>query len=187
VFAAAGVFVGGNFHPHYYLQLVVPLALLATFVDGGAVRRLALTGAGAIAAVAVAVPLWGDSGTAQARAIWPADRHLLSDTAVARYVSAHSRPSQAVYVMWAAADVYYLADRRPVSGYLWLRNVQTIRGAVPEIRQRLRDGDAELVVVEQPPALADPSGRTAAVLHRRYRRVASIQNVAIYRLRPSAK
>jgi hypothetical protein len=186
-FAAVGVVVGGNFHPHYYLQLVVPLALLPAFVEVGAAQRLVLAGAAAIVAVAFAVPLWGDSGSAQARAIWPADRHLHSDKAVAAYVSAHSRPSQRLYVMWAAADVYYLADRRPLSGYLWLRNVQSIRGAVAQIRRRLNDGAAELVVVEQPPALADPSGRTAAVLHRRYRLVATVQNVAIYRLRPSAK
>jgi hypothetical protein len=185
VFAAAGVLVGGNFHPHYYLQLVVPLALAASFAGFHTRVQLALAGAAALAAVAFAVPLWLDTGTAQARAIWPADRHLLTDAAVARYVSEHSLPSQRIYVLWAAADVYYLADRPPLSPYMWLRNVQTIHGAVAGIRRRLDEGGAELVVVEQPPALADPSGRTAAVLHTRYRLVASIQNVAIYRLRDS--
>jgi hypothetical protein len=183
VFAALGVLVGGNFHTHYYLQLVVPLALVAAFVDVAARGRLALAVAASLVAVGFAVPLWGDTGTAQARAIWPADRHLLTDAAVARYVSEHSLPSQRLYVLWAAADVYYLADRPPLSPYMWLRNVQTIAGAVPEIRRRLNERGAELVVVEQPPALADPSGRTARVLHRRYRLAASIQNVAIYRLR----
>lgn len=187
VFAAAGVLVGGNFHAHYYLQLVVPLALVAACIDLDARRRVVLAAAASLAAVAFAVPLWGEAGTAQAHAVWPADRHLLSDAAVARYVAAHSQPSQRIYVMWAAADVYYLADRRPLSPYMWLRNVQSIDGAVAGIRRRLAAGGAELVVVEQPPGLADPSGRTAAVLHRHYRLVANIQNVSIYRLRTSSR
>jgi hypothetical protein len=185
VLAAAGVLVGGNFRPHYYLQLVVPLALVAAFVSLKA-RTLLVTAAAAVATVAVAVPLWGATDAAQARAIWPSDGHLLSDGAVARYISHHSRPAQHIYVLWAAADLYYLADRRPMSPYLWLRNVQTIHGAVAGIRRELAAGRAELVVAEQPAALADPSGRTGAVLHRRYRLVAKIDGVAIYRLRDSS-
>lgn len=184
VLAGVGVLVGGNFRPHYYLQLVVPLSLVAAFV-GLKARTLFATAAVAVATVAVAEPLWGATDPAQARAIWPFDGHLLSDGAVARYVSHHSRPAQHIYVLWAAADLYYLADRPPMSPYLWLRNVQTIRGAVAGIRRDLAAGRAELVVAEQPAALADPSGRTRAVLHRRYRRVANIDNVTIYRLRDS--
>jgi hypothetical protein len=187
VLAGAGVLVGGNFRPHYYLQLVVPLSLVAAFVSLKA-RTLLVTAAAAVAAtVVVAVPLWGATDTAQARAIWPFDGHLLSDAAVARYISQYSRPNQRVYVLWAAADLYYLADRRPMSPYLWLRNVQTIRGAVAGIRRDLAAGDAELVVAEQPAALADPSGRTRAVLRRRYQLVARIDDVAIYRLRDSSR
>jgi hypothetical protein len=169
--SAAGVLLGGNFHPHYYLQLVVPLSL---------------TAAAAVATAAVAAPLWGGTDAEQARAIWPSDQHLLSDGAVAQYISRHSRPTQRIYVMWAAADLYYLANRKPMSTYLWLLNVKTVRGAVAGIRQRLGAGDAELVVAEQPAALADPSGRTEAVLHRRYRLVTHVENVAIYRLRDSS-
>jgi hypothetical protein len=186
VFAAIGVLVGGNFRPHYYLQLVVPLSLVAAFVSLQA-RTLLATAAAAVSTVAVAVPLWGATDVAQARAIWPFDQHLLSDAAVARYISHHTRPTQRIYVLWAAADLYYLADRRPMSPYLWLRNVQTIRGAVAGIRSELAAGRAELVVAEQPAALADPSGRTRAVLHQRYRLVANIENVAIYRLRESSR
>jgi hypothetical protein len=189
--SAAGVLLGGNFHPHYYLQLVVPLSLTAALVRWNPLVRwerttIALAGAAAVATAAVAAPLWGGTDAQQARAIWPADQHLLSDGAVAQYISRHSRPTQRIYVMWAAADLYYLANRKPMSTYLWLLNVKTVRGAVAGIRQRLGAGDAELVVSEQPAALADPSGRTEAVLHRRYRLVTRVENVAIYRLRDSS-
>ena len=185
--AVVGVLVGGNSRPHYYLQLVVPLALVAAFVSLKARALVATAAVAAVATVAVAVPLWGDTDAAQARAIWPFDPHLLSDAAVARYVSHHSRPTQRIYVLWAAADLYYLADRRPMSPYLWLRNVQTVRGAVAGIRRELAAGRAEIVVAEQPAAFADPSGRTRAVLRQRYRLVTNIENVAIYRLRGSSR
>ena len=186
VFAVLGVVAGGNFHPHYYLQLVVPLSVVAAYLAVNVKLRAAVVGAAAAAAIVVAIPLWGDTDAAQARALWPSDRHLLSDAAVARYVSRHTEPSQRIYVLWAAADLYYLADRRPMAPYLWLRNVQTIKGAVTGIRDQLAAGRAALVVAEQPVGQADPSKRTRAVLHRRYRRVATIDGVVIYRLRESS-
>jgi len=64
--------------------------------------------------------------------------------------------------------------------------VQTIKGAVTGIRDQLAAGRAALVVAEQPVGQADPSERTRAVLHRRYRRVATIDGVVIYRLRESS-
>jgi hypothetical protein len=185
VAAAVGVLVGGNVRPHYYLQLVAPLALVAAFVRAAPRVRVALAAAAAAAAVLFAVPLWGATDIAQARTIWPADRHLQSDAEVARYLESHTSPSQRIYVLWAAADLYYLADRAPMSRYLWLRNVQTIHGAVAGIRRQLAAGGAELVVGEQSPSIADPSGQTAAVLRSRYRLVAKIHNVAVYRFRGS--
>ena len=185
VCAAAGVLVGGNFHAHYYLQLVVPLSLVAAFSRVPGRFRVASVGAAAVATVAVAVPLWSADDDAQAHAIWPADRHLLSDREVASFVAGHSRPSQRIYVLWAAADLYFLADRSPASTYLWLRNVQSTRGAVAGVRRLLAAERAELVVVEQPPRLVDPSGGTARTLHRHYRLLARIHGVDVYRLRDS--
>ena len=84
VVAALGVLVGGNLRPHYYLQLVAPLALVAAFVRAAPRIRVALAAAAGAVAVLFAVPLWGATDAAQARTIWPADRHLQSDAAVAR-------------------------------------------------------------------------------------------------------
>jgi len=175
-----GVVVGGNFHTHYYLQLVVPLALAAAFVRVNSFRPLAVTAAAAAATVAFAIPLWGDTDAAQARAIWPHDPHLRSDAAVARFVDQHSRSSQRIYVMWADADLYYLAQRAPAYPYLWLRNLQTIRGAVAGARQMLDRQSAVIVVVEEPPSLLDRSGATAAALHDNYRLVSRIDGIGVY-------
>lgn len=180
--ALLGVLGGGNFHPHYYLQLVPPLAVLGGF---GATRllhsrALALAAAAALAAtVAVTVPLWLDSPTAQARAIWPHDPHLQHDAAVADYVRARTRPGDRVLVLWGAADVYYLADRAPATPYLWERNVETIPGALDDVRAALAAGRPRLVVLAQPVAKVDATGATARLLRSRYHVVARADGVPI--------
>jgi hypothetical protein len=180
VAAALGVCAGGNFHAHYYLQLVGPLAVAGAAGAERLGRRGSLAaGAVALLAVLLAAPLWVESGAGQARALWPSDRHLVTDSAVARYVRAHTTPSQPIYVLWAAADVYYLADRRPAYRYLWLRNLQTVHGAVEAVDRLLLRHVPALVVEAQPAAVADPSGRTAAILRREYRPVRRVAGVLV--------
>lgn len=179
--AVLGVCAGGAFRPHYFLQLAAPASLLAAagLARLGHVRgRIALVGAIAFA-VAVAAPLWFRSGTAQARTLWPSDRHLRTDAAVARYVRLHTSASASIYVVWAAADLYYLADRRPALRYLWLRNMQTITGAVTDADRLLAQRVPALVVVEQPLSIVDGTGRTTRLLRRDYRPVATIGGVTI--------
>jgi hypothetical protein len=186
--AALGVLGGGNFHLHYYLQLVPPLAILAgAGVEKLVARRAWRTGlvlaAVAVATIVVTVPLWFDTSTAQAKAIWPDDPHLKHDAAVVRYLDAHSRPGQKVLVLWAAADVYYLADRAPVIPYMWRRNIQAIPGVLDRLRRELAARRPALVAAVQSPESLDESGRTAAILASRYRRVAVVDGVPIYRPR----
>jgi len=178
--AAAGVLFGGGFHAHYYLQLVVPLAFVAAFITLSGWLKVATVAAVATGTLAFAAPLWNATDAAQARAIWPVDTHLQSDVAVARFVRKHSRPSQQIYVLWAAADVYYLADRRPALPYLWYRNTQTIGGAIENVRELLDRRAAALVVTEQSPSKLDPSGATAAVLHRNFHVDGRVDGVDIY-------
>jgi 4-amino-4-deoxy-L-arabinose transferase-like glycosyltransferase len=182
--AAVGVLGGGNFHPHYYVQLAAPLSIAAAV----GVRRLlverlrvatAVCVAAAVVTVVLTVPLWFADGSAQARAIWPKDRHLLRSERVAAYVRAHTRPGDRIYVVWAGADVYYLADRRPALRYMWYRNVERIDGALASARRMLADGRPALVVVAQQPGAIDRSGRTAEILRERYRVVARVQGVRI--------
>ena len=186
VAAAVGVVGGGNFHPHYYLQLVPPLSLLAAV----GVRSLwlsaprpalATAGAAAAATFAVSMPVAWASPAEQAETIWPRDPHLVHDAVLARYVRAHTLPSQRVLAVWADADLYYLADRRPATRYLWSRNVASIPGALRAVHYALATRSARLVLVVQPPLTLDPSGRTSRLLRTEYRRVARIGDATIYR------
>jgi len=185
-FAALAVLGGGNFHNHYYQQMVPPLALLAG-VGGAELARRRRPAWAAVVAVALAAtvfvtaPLWFDSPDAQARTIFPDDPHLRADAAVVRYVRAHTRPGQRIFVMWAAADIYYLSGRDPSFRYMWFRNIQAIPGALGQARRMLAGArPPALVVGINSPASMDPSGRTQRILDTRFRKVATVGGVPIY-------
>ena len=189
--AILGVLGGGNFHFHYYLQLVPPLAVLAGAgverIVAGRHRLLALgLAAIAVATVVVTVPLWFDSPRAQAKAIWPKDPHLQHDAAVVRYLDAHSRPGQKVLVLWAAANVYYLADRGPAIPYMWRRNIESIPGVLGRLERALEGRTPVLVAAVQPVDSLNTDGRVTAILARNYRRVATVDGVPIYAPRRSS-
>jgi 4-amino-4-deoxy-L-arabinose transferase-like glycosyltransferase len=185
-FATLAVIGGGNFHNHYYQQMVPPLALLAGIGGAEIWRRrslpaIAVCAAGLAVTVAVTVPLWFDSPAAQARNVFPSDPHLRTDAAVVRYIRAHTRPGQRIFVMWAAADLYYLADRDPSFRYMWFRNIQAIPGALGQARQMLAGPrPPALVIGINSPGSMDPSGAAARILQRRYRQVATVAGVPIY-------
>jgi hypothetical protein len=184
--AALGVAGGGSYHAHYWQQLVAPLCVLA---GAGGERLLAArpraalvaVGLAAAAVAALPAPLWSATGRAQAAAVWPDDPHLETDAAVAAYVDRHTAPGQPVLVLWAAADVYYLADRPPAARYLWSRNLETIPGALAAVRELLAARRPALVIAVQRPASLDPSGETGRILRRRYQLVARVRGVPVYR------
>jgi 4-amino-4-deoxy-L-arabinose transferase-like glycosyltransferase len=190
--AVVSVLGGGNFHPHYYIQLVPPLSVLGAVGLRTAWERrprpaLALAFAGVLASLAFALPVAFASPASQARTIWPHDPHLVYDGAVANYVRAHTRARQPVLALWADASLYYLADRRPAIRYLWEQNVASVAGALADVRRVIAKRRAALVIVVQPLAKLDPSGRTARLLRREYRRVARVGGVPVYRSRIQRK
>jgi hypothetical protein len=186
VVAAVAVIGGGNFHAHYYQQLVPPLGVLAgvgvaAMWEARPRAWIAACAAAAAVSLAFTAPLWFDSPAAQARAVLPNDPHLLSDGAVVRYVRAHTRPGQRIFVLWAAADIYYLADRDPAVRYMWYRNIQAIPGGLGEARRALAGPNPPaLVVVVNLPAGIDRTGATGRILQERYHRVAVVSGVPVY-------
>ena len=190
--ACLGVLGGGNFHPHYYLQLVPPLALLGalgvrTLWYSWARPGLAVAFAGAAASLALALPVAFASPAAQAREIWPHDPHLVHDGTLAAYVRTHTRAGQRVLALWADANLYYLADRTPAVRYLWQQNVASVPGALAGVQWALANRRAALVLVVQPLPELDRTGRTTRLLRREYYRVATVRGVGIYRTRSQRK
>ncbi|MFL6042550.1 MAG: ArnT family glycosyltransferase [Gaiellales bacterium] len=179
---------GGNFHPHYYLQLLPPLAIVA---GGGAAellrrpRRPALAVVAALAALTIAgtIPLYLRSGAEQTHSLFPEDPHLPLSAPLAGWLRDNTGADEPVLMLWAAADVQYLADRDPPIPYLWYRNIQTIPGALGQLQHQLEPGGVRWVVVLHRPRKLDKSGTTSRLLYRNFHRVAMVDGVPIFERR----
>jgi 4-amino-4-deoxy-L-arabinose transferase-like glycosyltransferase len=104
-----GTAAGARFYPHYYIQLVPPLALLAApcFAELWRRRQVAIVIVLAIAVVAFSIAHW--------RFLLP--RREATETA--RYINAHSSPNDRIFVWGPEASQFYLqAQRRPASRYV---------------------------------------------------------------------
>jgi len=130
--AVVGVVGGGNFHPHYYVQLAPPLAAVGgagiARLESGRVAVSALVGSTLIA-VAAAASVALASTSEQVHLIWRDDPHLRWDRGVAASIRARVPHERPIAVLWGDAALYFLADRPPAVRYLWYRNAEALPGA----------------------------------------------------------
>ena len=181
----AGVAGGGLFHPHYWIALLPPLAVLA----GIAIARLGHRAPWAVLAVVAGAILparnvYSTTVPDQISARSSADTRILTARAVGDALQAASPAGGRVLALWANASVYWYADRVPASRYLWHRNLELIAGAVPAIVAEVTGSrPPAAIAVYQSPGSLDPSGAVERALATRYVRVAAIDGIPVYRLR----
>ncbi len=107
------VFTGLRFFPHYYLQLLPPLTLLAIRGLDCRPRRLRASSVACVAAVALActsyflVPAYVDGNNH--------DTRVALD--VAKFIDRHTVAGQKVLVWGQAPEVYWASQRRPASRF----------------------------------------------------------------------
>src|SRR6266487_1579310 len=206
VASAIGVVAGGRFYPHYYIQLIPPLALLAApyygrllspnvqthswFMRVGVISSwLALT------AVAFSISHW--LGLASQRTPSEAGSFLLK----------HSKPEDRIFVWGHAPNIYLDSQRRPASryiltfpltGYIFggpVRGIDTRKRIMPRawttLEQDFRKHPPSYIVVTE-------SGRSgnypvqnfpalAKLLAERYLPIARMSDGMIYRLDGSSR
>lgn len=127
---AAAVVAGFRFFPHYYLQLLPPLALLATRGIGAIGRERRVRVLTSVTVLAVAVTAWfvvpaftrGDNR----------DTSIALD--VAAYVRGHTRPGARILVWGQAPEVYWSSDRRPATRFATTGFVTGTSGGRPPSR-----------------------------------------------------
>jgi hypothetical protein len=127
--SAIAVAAGGRFYPHYFIQVLPPLTIMAarqltsrgrglnlrTAWGKTALTLLAL-GAGMSVAIAVADrQVWP-------RAAWHQDRYH----AVGTYLRAHTRPEERIFVWGNSPEIYLHSQRRMATRYMSV-NYQTGR------------------------------------------------------------
>jgi len=163
------VLIGFRFFPHYYLQLLPPLVLLATraLSSFGAEQRRRVLPVVAVVAVAVTtwflVPAFANG----------ANRDTTIALDVATYVRHHTAPDARVLVWGQAPEVYWSSGRLPATRFATTGFVTGVSGGRPPSRVGTRyaaPGAADLFYRDlgrTPPVLvADMS--TADQRHARY-------------------
>ena len=193
VWLAAGVvgFLGGGlYHPHYWIQLVPVLSVLAGI---GLLRVLRLPVAVRVAVALSLVPViaysaevYTTTSPAKISALTSNDTRLLTGPEVGRLLAAGTQPGEPVYVIWANAAAYWYADRPPAFRYLWYLNVQRIPGAAEDVTAVLTGPTPpRMVAVYQDPDGIDTTGAVTRTLAERYTLVRRVGGIPVYRLRPS--
>ncbi len=176
--AFAGFNSASLYWPHYYVQLIAPLALLAAIAAAGAATRGAGVVGASLGVVVVAAVVWpvipylsrvDDMTAGSKRALVPYYEQYATDERVATIVRRVAGPRDAIYVLDSEADLYFLADRRAAFPYLWAHPLDEIPGALARLRALL-DGahHPRLVIVYRRPDAVDPTGELARILHDDY-------------------
>jgi hypothetical protein len=162
---------GHNFWPHYYVQLVPPLAVLAG-IGATAFGSRPLAAVLCSAAVApVAVSIVGIATKADGYRV-RYEKAYKVDRQVAAFVRANSRPSDLVYALDSRAELYYLANRSTGYPYLWHHSPLLTPNGRALLRLHLTGpGRPKIVVTYRDARHFDRSGLTSIAIRRGYRLV----------------
>lgn len=184
----AGFVLGGLFHPHYLIGLVPVVAVLAGCSLAVAWDRATSVAAlaGGLGVVLYAVSAWpamtaGQSDVRSMRST--ADHRVVSDAEVAAYLRAHTTEQDSIYAMYANAGLYFAADRRPASPYLWWLNLVQVPGAIDQLAEVFNGPDAPRYVARYSEADALPGDDAVKIaFERRYRLETVVAGVQLFRL-----
>jgi hypothetical protein len=185
--AVASVVTSPFGHPHYWVQAVGPLCVLAASVVPDlrhmSVRNRRL--ATAALTLALLLPLVSQasvlvrSPTSRAAAL-TGDRRLASDTDIAAWLKVHDPSGDSIYAFVGAAELYLAAGRETGYPYLWYEAVQRVPGALPLLEQWLSSqAGPRFVVLYQSPKVVEPKGPLAGILRAHYAPAATIDGYVV--------
>ncbi|MFN0025873.1 MAG: hypothetical protein ACKV2O_01635 [Acidimicrobiales bacterium] len=188
VASLAGFAFGGLFHPHYVIGLAAVMAVLAgCSLDAAWTRAVPVAAtAGAVAVTLCLVSAWPsmtarDPDVRSLRST--ADVRVVSVDEVAAYIRAHTTETDSIYAMYANAGLYFAAERRPASPYLWWLTVAQVPAAVEDLARVFNGPDAPRYVARYGEADAMPGSEAiVAAFERRYRLETVVAGVPLYRL-----
>jgi 4-amino-4-deoxy-L-arabinose transferase-like glycosyltransferase len=186
---AIGVNMGGSYWPHYYVQLLPPLAVLA----GTAVAAIGRPGLRAAVLALAVLPqlLWFvavvGASPAERQHLVPYYARAARDERIAAVIRAETEPSDQIFVLVSEANLYFLTRRTTDYPYLWGKPIEKIPDALPCLREML-DGPERpaLVVLNNEPDDIDPTGALARILVERYRVHSVVEGVTLLRTADSS-
>jgi hypothetical protein len=186
-----GVAAGGVFHPHYWLQLAPPVALLAALGIDLVAERWApaawvLVAAAVLVPLAYSFPAYTTRSPDRVSELTSADQRYVVADEVADAVDAITDPDDRVAVLWANAAIHWHADRASPFRHMWFEPLENFPGAAAAARKTITGADPPAVVVIATRLESlDPDGEVADALVTRYQLVDVVGGNRIYRLRPA--
>jgi 4-amino-4-deoxy-L-arabinose transferase-like glycosyltransferase len=196
-----GAAIGGNWFPHYFQQLLPPiavavaLALRALFgalpASASLLRRAypllrvyaVLCAFYLLALVGIILAPTGDAR----RLVIDQTRTPGAISTIADYLRANTASDERIYVAYGQGDIYYLAQRRPAARWLHTNEIRRIPGAFDEQLILLTDPATapRYILAAQPFDYRglDPHGALRAVVASQYTLETTIDGIPIYRRR----
>lgn len=174
-------------HPHYWVQTVAPLSVLAASIAPRLDRmspRCRRAAVGALSA-ALAFPLLAQGvtlahGQSSRPAFLTGDRRPAADADVASWLRSHDLPGGKVYAFVGAAELYMLAGRDTGYPYLWDQPVRQVPGALALLRKSLAAPTGpQFVILYQNPDSVDASGWLTQILELNYAHAATIDGYLV--------
>jgi len=145
-----GMAIGGNWFPHYYIQIIPPLAVIAgigashIISMGGRTKALWLTALAISSGIFLLnqLPFWLMSSEEISIGIYQRPAYLISKE-VGEYINNNTDANDSIYVAFGQAEIYYYARRKaavPQQLYwhqiesnrdLWGKVIMSIRAKAP--------------------------------------------------------
>jgi hypothetical protein len=187
-----GIAMGGDWAPHYLIQVVAPLSIWLGSVVVSARERLVggLTWMPAVlmlilmleSPLTVAVKGHGDPTVISRNVAGPI---YGASQAIATYVEANTAPDDQIYVVATGPQIYFLADRRAAFRYLHSNEIRAYPPAYDELVALIASpGRPDLIVDLDSPCRCElPHGGEAFwdQVERYYRFETDIEGFRIYR------
>lgn len=194
-----GAAIGGNWFPHYFQQLLPPLAvavalalraLIVALPSPRPVRRRLQPLLRVYAALCILyllaligiVLLPSDDAS---RLIIDHARPPQATRNVADYLRAHTTTQERIYVAYGQGDIYYLAQRRPAARWLHTNEIRRIPGAFDEQLALLTAPETTpryIIAAQEFDYLGiDADGRLRALIAHQYVLETSIDGIPLFR------
>jgi hypothetical protein len=182
-FALPAFALGGQFHRHYWVTLMFPLATLA----GVLISQLHSRPVRAVLLIALlvtpAVMTWRIATMARDEIplATSADPRLVKDERVARWFNSHAAPGEQIYVLCYSAGLYGHIDADPPFPYLWGDQIEGVPTAVPRLIDLLSSANPPTFIADYQRAdTCDPTGSVGELIAQRYERVTTVDGIPVY-------
>jgi hypothetical protein len=187
-----GIAMGGEWAPHYLIQIVAPLSIWLGSVVASARERLTggLSWVPAVlvlllileSPLSVVVDGHGDPDVISQQVAGPI---YGASQAIATYVQANTAPDDQIYVVATGPQIYFLADRRAAFRYLHSNEIRAYPPAYDELVALIESPSRpELIVDLDSPCRCElPNGGKAfwEQVERYYRFETNVEGYSIYR------